>query len=155
MNTNKLDKAAEQRIRQIIREELANSSLRPKPIEANIVVDARIVAISDDVRKQLADIMAANRPGAPRKSSRKGFTQKQIAKWFLVSEREVSRWETGSSTPPIGYSVEMRMSGDWNLIENVLKNHIELKRSQTCDAFGSGKVIRGMSEEEIYRKRRK
>ena len=79
----------------------------------------------------------------------------KAAEWFLVSEREVSRWETGSSTPPIGYSVEMRMSGDWNLIENVLKNHIELKRSQTCDVFGSGKVIRGMSEEEIYRKRRK
>lgn len=89
--------------------------------------------------------------GRPTKASRTGFTQKQISKWFQVSEKEVSRWENGEATPPIGYSIALRLSGDWDQLEVVLKTYWDLKRSQGRDAYNSGKLVHTDSAEFIHK----
>lgn len=91
--------------------------------------------------------------GRPSGRTRSGFTQKQVAKWFLVTVREVKRWESGEASPPKGYSKELRMSGDWKRMETVLTDYWDLKRSQGADVYSAKMVLHGLSDEESYRKR--
>ena len=37
----------------------------------------------------------------------KQFTQEQLAEWFGVTNRSVSRWETGSNMPDLSILVEL------------------------------------------------
>ena len=89
------------------------------------------------------------------KSARTGFTQRQIAKWFLVTVREVKRWDSGEATPPNGYSKELRLSGDFERLQVVLKAYWDVKRSQGGDAYSSKMILRGLSDEEAYRRRQR
>lgn len=91
----------------------------------------------------------------PPKSARTGFTQHQIAKWFQVTEREVKRWESGEATPPNGYSKELRLSGDFERLQVVLKAYWDVKRSQGGDVYSSKMILRGLSDEEAYKRRQK
>ena len=91
----------------------------------------------------------------PPKSARTGFTQRQIAKWFQVTEREVKRWESGAATPPNGFSKELRLSGDFERLQVVLKAYWDVKRSQGGDAYSSKMILRGLSDEEAYRRRQR
>ena len=91
----------------------------------------------------------------PPKSARSGFTQRQIAKWFQKTEREVKRWESGTATPPNGYTKELRLSGDFERIQVVLKAYWDVKRSQGGDAYSSKMILRGLSDEETYKRRQR
>lgn len=90
---------------------------------------------------------------APPRAERRGFTQRQIAKWFQVTEREVKRWDAGEASPPPGYTPELRKSGDWTRMEVVLKAYWDLKRSQGGDAWSSKRIVHGLSDEAAYRMR--
>lgn len=89
----------------------------------------------------------------PPKSPRTGFTQSKIAKLFLVTEREVKRWESGAATPPNGYSKELRLSGDFERLQVVLKAYWDVKQSQGGDVYASKMILRGLSDEEAYKRR--
>lgn len=91
----------------------------------------------------------------PPKSARTGFTQRQIAKWFQVTVREVKRWESGTATPPNGYSKDLRLSGDFERLQVVLKAYWDVKRSQGGDAYSSKMILRELSEEEAYKRRQR
>ena len=91
----------------------------------------------------------------PPKSARTGFTQRQIAKWFQVTEREVKRWESGAATPPNGFSKELRLSGDFERLQVVLKAYWDVKRSQGGDVYSSKMILRGLTDEESYKRRQR
>lgn len=110
---------------------------------------AHVVSFSPEALEVLKRQLFRPAPGRPSKASRTGFTQKQISKWFQVSEKEVSRWDNSEVTPPIGYSLALRLSGDWDQMEQTLKTYWDLKRSQGRDAFNSGKLIHTDSAEFI------
>ena len=113
---------------------------------------AHVVSFSPEALEVLKRQLFRPAPGRPSKASRTGFTQKQISKWFQVSEKEVSRWDNNEVTPPIGYSLAFRMSGDWDRLETILKAYWDLKRSRNADAYNSRKLIHTDSAEFIYRK---
>ena len=91
----------------------------------------------------------------PPKSARSGFTQRQIAKWFQKTEREVKRWESGAATPPNGYTKELRLSGDFERLQVVLKAYWDVKRSQGGDVYSSKMILRGLTDEESYKRRQR
>lgn len=112
---------------------------------------AHVVSFSPEAIEALRRQVFRSGAGRPFKAARTGFTQKQIAKWFQVSEKEVSRWDNNEVTPPLGYSLAFRQSGDWDQLEVVLKAYWDLKRSQGADAFNSGKLIHTDSAEFIHK----
>lgn len=119
------------------------NSVAPQP--------AHVVSFSPEAIEVLKRQIFRSSPGRPSKASRTGFTQKQISKWFQVSEKEVSRWDNGEVAAPLGYSLAFRQSGDWEQLEVVLKAYWDLKRSQGSDAFNSGKLIHTDNAEFIHK----
>lgn len=98
---------------------------------------------------------AKGKGGRPPKPTRSGFTQKQVAKWFQVTERQVKRWESGEAAVPNGYSAELRQSGDWDRIQIVLKAYWDIKQSQGGDVYSAKMVLHGLSDEAMHQKRPK
>lgn len=125
------------------------------PSSEDAIVNARIVDLSPKVREEILKLIHSPKPGAPFKAARTGFPQEKVAKWFKVSTMQVHRWETGATTPPPGYSLALRLSGNWDEMETVLKTYWDLKSLKTGDVYNSGRLIHTDNAEFIERHRLK
>ena len=91
-------------------------------------------------------------PKAATKPSRRlgaRFSQKDMAGALGVSEDTIARWEKGKTSPPAGYSRDLRIHG--TLAElNKFKNEY-MARCRKRDAMKTKHVVRNMSEEQMHR----
>ena len=88
------------------------------------------------------------RGGRPCKGKVK-YTQREIAKMLGCDEDTIRRWENGKSTPPSGYSRELRTNGTFEQLESFLNDY--KGREVVKDALNTKHVIRNMSEEQMHR----
>lgn len=77
------------------------------------------------------------------------FSQKDMAKALGVSEDTIARWDKGESSPPPGYSRELRERGTLTQLETFIKEY--KGRSRVKDALNTKHVVRNMSEEQMHR----
>lgn len=119
------------------------------------LVRAIVTSLSPEVRGEILKLVHSPKPGAPFKAARTGFPQRKVANWFKVSEKEISRWDNNQSTPPPGYSLALRMSGNWDEMETVLKTYWSLKNLKSGDAYNTGRLIHTDNAEFIERHRLK
>lgn len=114
-----------------------------------------VASFTPEAKTELLKLVHSPKPGAPYKAARTGFPQSKIARWFKVSVSEVYRWDNGLVTPPPGYSLELRLSGDWDRLEVVLKNFWKLKSLRTGDVYNSKMLIHTDNPEFIHKHRLK
>ena len=88
------------------------------------------------------------RGGRPCKGKVK-YTQREIAKMLGCDEDTIRRWENGKSTPPSGYSRELRTNGTFEQLESFLNDY--KGREVVKDALNSKHLVRNMSEEQMHR----
>ena len=121
----------------------------PEPIKA------QVASFTPEARTEILKLVHSPKPGAPCKAARTGFPQRKVAEWFKVTEKEVSRWDNGKSTPPPGYSLALRQSGNWDEMETVLKAYRDLKSLKPRDVYSSKRLVHTDNAEFIDRHRLK
>ncbi len=118
------------------------------------LVRAIVTGLSPEVRTEILKLVHSPKPGAPFKAARTGFPQHKVANWFKVSPMQVYRWENNIQPPPAGYSLALRLSGNWDEMETVLRNYWNLKSLKKGDAYNTGKIIHTDHPEYFLRRKK-
>ena len=116
----------------------------------DIKLEGPLKAQISNIRGQISQ--SRSKGGRPQKFAVK-FTQREIAAAFGVSEDTAARWDKGESNPPIGYSRDLRERGTLLEMKNVIDDYRNTKL--TRDAYSSGRLRHGYSDEQIERERLK
>ena len=117
-------------------------------------INTEPLGLSSMVCRKIDEIHNAVVPknGRPTKGRAK-FTQKDVATALGCSEDTIRRWENGKSKPPVGYSRELRECGSFESLEKFIEDYKSVHRVK--DALNTKRVVRNMSEEQMYRESRK
>ena len=123
------------------------------------------LASTEAVRDFYSELEAAlaqrkNNPALPSTQERKAvtkpsrsrgvkFSQKEMAERLHVSEDTIARWDKGESSPPAGYSRELRERGTLEQLGKFFKEYDGRLRAK--DAWNSKHLVRNMSEEQMHR----
>jgi len=98
------------------------------------------------VRVAVKEAKAGAHP--PRKLVSK-FSQKEMAEMLHVSEDTIARWDKGESSPPAGYSRELRERGTLEQLRKFFEEYDG--RLSVKDVWNSKHLVRNMSEEQMHR----